>query len=298
MRPALRQWLRAAWLLAAIVVAASATLRLAANGIGCAPWPSCYGQSATAAAANEQPALKALRVAASAFALAAVVIVVLGWRAWPAPQRAAGAALLVVTGILSWVGLFTPSPLPAVTLANVLGGFALLALLAFLLAADSPAGVDRDGGRPAWPLVLLAALALQALGGALISARLAGAACTPDCGLVWLPGGAQLMHPFAVGAADELLPRGGEPLQMLHSFGGLALMLACAITAVVLRERVRPWARALLVVALATGTLGFVVAAAEPALAAAVLHALAAGVLGALLAVWWPAARRSMEKST
>ncbi len=301
---ALRVLLPLAFALAAIVVVASATLRLAANGIGCAPWPACYGQAATAVAANETPLARALRpvhrVAATAFALVALGVVAVGWPHWQRSKRAAGGALLVVTAMLAWVGLYTPSPLPAVTLANVLGGFALISLLAVLWVASVRL---RNGGGRSIPtaagigIVLLLGLVLQAGGGALISARLAGDACASGCAGAWPAGATALANPFMTGTADELLLRGGQPLQWLHRLGGLLLMLACAITAAALMQRRQPWAGTALFIALATGGLGFAAASSMPALPLVVLHALAAGLLGATLAALL-AASHSEERKT
>lgn len=284
-----------AFVLAVIVVGASSALRLAANGLGCSPWPACYGQAATAEAANEQAPARALRIAhriaASAFAVVAVVLVIAGWRRWPRPLRVAGVALLLVTAVLSVLGVLTPSPLPFVTLGNVLGGFALLGLLAYLRCAAP----GNNGARSlsAGATVLLLVLAVQVAGGALISARLAGDACAAGCRQAWLPGAAALAHPWVAGSATELVhpAHGGQPLQLLHRFGGLALAIASLLAAFAWRGRQARVAVA--IAAAATATLGFVVATAEPSLAAAVLHALAAAMLVAALAALLarPAAR-------
>ncbi len=281
----LRRLLQLAFALALVVVGASATLRLAANGIGCEPWPACYGGADTAAAANATPLARALRlshrIAASAFALVALAAVALGWRRWASGQRIAGAALLAATALLAWIGRHTPSPLPAVTLINLLGGFALLALLAYLLAARPP------GAAAAAPIGALAALAvalaLQASSGALISARLAGADCASDCRTSWLPGAAALADPMLSGTAAEIVqPRAGQVLHLWHRLGGLALALTTLVAAFALLHR-RRRRTATMVAAAATGALGFAAASADPALAAVAAHALAAGLLVASL---------------
>ena len=289
MPAALRWLLLLAFVLAAMVVGISSGLRLAANGIGCSPWPACYGRAGTADAVNDAPLARAARLthrlAASAFALVAVALVAVGWRRWQTPGRAAAVVLLAVTAQLAWIGRYTPSPLPAVTLINVVGGFALLASLAFLWArSTAPTVAADDGTTRAVGLLLLFAMALQAGGGALISARLAGDACAAGCGNLWPAGAAVLWHPLQAGAAADLLPYGGEPLQLLHRFGGLVLALACAITALTLRPADSRWPRAALLAALVTAALGFVVAAPMPTLPVAVLHALAAAVLCASFA--------------
>jgi len=281
-----RRLLQLALALALVVVGASAALRLAANGIGCSPWPSCYGRTATAEAANQTAVARVLRlahrIAASAFAVVALVVVAIGWRGWDRRARAAAAALLVVTVVLAWVGRHTPSPLPAVTLVNLLGGFALLALLAFLLAAGSAAS-GVVGATSAGLVALLAAVALQSAGGALISARHAGAACASSCGSPWSPGSVALANPMRPGTAVEVVgPRGGEVMHALHRTTGLVLMLA-AIVAVLALVRGGAARAAAAVLAAATGGLGFVLASSEPALPVAAAHAMAAGLLCAAL---------------
>lgn len=291
----LRRLLQLAFALALVVVGASATLRLAANGIGCEPWPSCYGQAATAEVANQTAWVRALRlshrIAASAFAVVALAVVGVGWRRWSRPARTAAVALIAVTVVLAWIGRHTPSLLPAVTLVNLLGGFALLALLAFLLASRSETGIAGVGAAlSAGLLALLAVVAMQSAGGALISARSAGNACVAGCGLSWLPGSATLAQPLLPGTAAELVgPRAGEMLHMLHRLAGLALMLVAIPAAQLLAVGGR--AVPVMLAAAATGGLGFLLAAAEPALPVAAAHALAAGSLCATLgaALGWRA---------
>jgi cytochrome c oxidase assembly protein subunit 15 len=278
--------LQLALALALVVVGASATLRLAANGIGCEPWPECYGRAETAAAFNATPLARALRlshrVAASAFALVALLAVAVGWRHWSSGQRIAGAALLIMTAVLAWIGRYTPSPLPAVTLVNLLGGFVLLALLAYLLAARVAGETTSSAG--AGLLVLMVAVGVQSGSGALISARLAGDACATECGAVWLPGAGALFDPTRPGTAAQVAPpRAGQALHLGHRLGGLALALTILIAVFAQRRRSRARAAAMLFAA-ATGALGFVVASDAPALGAASAHALAAGLLGASLA--------------
>ncbi len=287
-----RRLLQLAFALALVVVGASSALRLAANGIGCAPWPACYGQAVTAADANRSGAAKALRlahrIAASTFALVALALLATGWRQWRQATRVAAVALLLVTTALAAIGWLTPSTLPAVTLANVLGGFTLLALLALLLVRTRATATVGNGSlkAPAGGILLFALLALQVAGGAMISARLAGDACATGCGAAWLPGAAVLAQPFVTGTATELVhpQRGGQPLHLLHRLAGLALVIASLLAAFVWRSRRRRWATAAMVAAASTGGLGFVIATFTPSLPAAVLHALAAATLVATLA--------------
>ena len=152
--------------LAMVVVTASSGLRLAANGLGCEPWPRCYGSPATASAVQQRPEARAARlshrVAASAFVVAVLGAVLFGWRAWGRPARTVAGLLLAVTALLSVVGRYTPSTVPAVTLINVVGGLALLGGTAFLLATQ-PSGPGR--GRSAPRLAVRAAAAGRDPGG-------------------------------------------------------------------------------------------------------------------------------------
>lgn len=285
---ALSRLLQLAFALALVVVMASSTLRLAANGIGCEPWPSCYGLAATAEAANAAPLALALRVAhriaASAFALAALAAVWVGWKQWGRPARTAGVLLLAVTIVLAWIGRYTPSPLPAVTLVNVLGGFALLALLAYLMRSTLVAPIAGNTAATAGLVALFVALALQAGGGALISARLAGDACASNCNQLWPPGAAALFDPLQAGRAAQLASaQAGQALHLLHRLGGLALMLATIVGGFALHRRAPRAAVAVMSAAATAGGLGFLVASFEPPLAAAALHAFAAGLLCASL---------------
>ncbi len=279
-----------AFALAFIVVGTSSHLRLAANGLGCEPWPHCYGEPAAAEAAQRSPAAQAARlihrIAASAFALTALGAVLAGWRQWRRPARVAGLLMLLVTAILSVVGLYTPSPLPAVTLVNVLGGLVLLGCTAFLLTTNAAWGSLRGVPRVALSALLLL-LALQAAAGAMVSVRSAGAACDRGCGAPRLPGALQLWNPVQPGAADTLVrsARAGEPLHALHRLGAIvvavvAVTLAAASTAGAgAARRLRLLGALALCVAL-----GLALASTDGALGLAIAHALSAGILTASVA--------------
>jgi cytochrome c oxidase assembly protein subunit 15 len=279
---ATRRLLALALLLAFVVVGASSFLRLGGNGLGCAPWPACYGTAATAqdfnAGATAQAVRLTHRVAASAFLVVALVLVAGGWRRWRPGQRRAAIALLVVTAMLAALGRYTPSALPWVTWANMLGGFALVALL---MGLRYPA----PGDAAVWPSaggVVLVLVLLQALSGALLSVRLAGADCAPACSAPPAGDLAALWNPVQAGTAFEAGgARGaGAALHALHRFGGVALVLVALAWCGVRARAGSKSAR----LALATGAafaLGFFLAERpEPALGAA--HAMVAAlVLGA-----------------
>lgn len=276
--------------LAFIVVGTSSGLRLAANGLGCEPWPRCYGAVETAQAVQQSPAAKAARlthrVAASAFALTVLGATLLGWRHWEGRARVAAGFVLAVTALLSGVGLYTPSPLPVVTLVNVLGGLALLGGTAFMLAAQSTVSVHTRGRRLALSTLVLL-VALQAAAGAMISVRAAGAVCARGCGAQWPPGTLQLWHPLRPGPADELLGiQAGEPLHIAHRLGAIVVILLAAplITVMLAGTGATRSRRALAAIVICVG-LGLLLNSFDGSLSLAIAHALSAGLVVAGLAV-------------
>ena len=288
-------WL--AFVLALVVIGASSSLRLAADGVGCEPWPACYGRAPAGKAVPPSPAERTVRlvhrIAASAFALTVLVAVALGWRRWSLPARRAGVLLLGVTALLSVVGRFTPSGLPAVTLVNVIGGITLMGGTAYLLASDA-AGDAAAGPRARWLLYALTLLvALQAASGATISVRAAGAACERGCAAQWPAGGHRLWDPLQSGSANEIAPgsRAGETLHAVHRLLAIFVIVAAAAAAAaaaLAAHGTQAWQRLLAALA-ACVVSGLGLAVLDGALGPVVLHALAAGLLvagiGAVMAV-------------
>ncbi len=214
-----------------IITATSAFIRLSQSGLSCRDWPACYGAQVEVPAAvpsEDSPvfiARAAHRIAASVAGILFLIIAALGWHRWRGDsRRAAAVALVLLAGLLAWLGKYTPSTLPAVMLGNLLGGMALLGLLAWLWQPDG-----RGEAPPArlrlWICVALALVALQIALGGLIGARHAALACTglPGCGGGFWPPGADWR------AFDPFLPNDGladasrQALHLAHRFGALLL---------------------------------------------------------------------------
>lgn len=285
--------------LAVVVIGASSGLRLAADGMGCDPWPVCYGRMPVAEEVQTSAVEHAVRLthrfAASAFALAVLLAVALGWRGWCAPTRRAGLLLIGVTALLSVVGRFTPSTLPAVTLTNVIGGITLMGGTAYLLAADSP---RTAAGPVRWLLHLLVVLiALQAATGATISIRSAGAACERGCAAEWSASTLRLWHPLESGSASvvALDARAGETLHAVHRLFAIFVVVATVGVVALIAQR-RAASHRLLAALAACVVSGLALTVAGGALGAVVFHALGAGALaagiGAAMAI------RTMERKT
>ncbi len=276
--------LRVALALALVVVFASSYLRLRGNGLGCEPWPGCYGTAQALEQAGRDTVAQTLRlahrVAASLFLLVALAAVMLGWRNWHRAQRVSAAVLLGVTFALAAIGRFTPSTLPWITWANVLGGFALIVLgLGLSFAPDATAGRSARRG---WVVALLALLVLQVLCGTLLSVRLTAAECAPAC--AHAAGGdlLALWQPARAGDAAFLGGAGSAALlQGLHRLSGIVLALFAFGVASLLtgwRARLATFA------AVAVLGLGFVATHASSA-AIGAAHAIAAACL---IAALWP----------
>jgi heme A synthase len=162
----------------AVVLVASAWLRLNAPRAGCASWPLCrFEQRAQPAAAAVHAASGAVRavhrVAASG---ALLLIVALSWQARRRRERNALRLLGVLLALalaLSALGIATPgSRAAAVMLGNLLGGAAMFALAwALWRGLDGAAALPRRLQRAALGVALLwiAQAALGALSGSAAS---------------------------------------------------------------------------------------------------------------------------------
>jgi len=292
-------WLALALVLA--IVVASAMLRLSSGGIDCTPWPTCVAAAAAQPLAVDDAAAPPWhgsvrlvhRLSASAAGIVFLLLVAFGFGAWDATQRVAGLALIGLAAALAVIGRATPSPLPAVVLANLLGGHLLLAALAWLLT--------RPGARSAHtmplaaPLLVPMVLATSALGG-LVSARGAMAACAAGCGVASPAGSwAAALAAMDVWQANSALPAASadamrQGLLQLHVAFGVLLLLAVGWVSWRLRRRAAPGlaiAATLLLLCVADAALGLGAVQWLLPLGAATAHSLLAGLaLGTAFVLW------------
>lgn len=295
-------FLRRIALLCAIVVLSvtslSAYLRLTKAGLGCADWPQCYGQAqrqaqqGLAVSTEEQTTAAGARLAHRVAAVAALLLIVtmvmvcFGSRPMLRREGATALALLGLALFLAVLGRWSSgSPVPAVTIGNLLGGFAMLALAARLAAA-------RRIGPPPWPrglvwAVMLMVLAQLMLGG-LVSATYAGLSCSGWIECIEAARGSDwaalnpLREPL-LGRPPAVNPAGAL-VQVLHrGLGAVLLVAGLILAAVVLGCGRARLAAALLILFSAQAAVGFVMATASLPLALALLHnVLAAGLLTTL----------------
>lgn len=202
---------RFAVVLAFAVVVLGAYVRLSDAGLGCPDWPGCYGRldvpsgetriALANAAFPGRPvevgkAWKEMvhRYFAGALGLVILGLAITAWRrrADPAQPLALPLALLALVIFQALLGMWTVTLLlkPVVVLAHLLGGFATLAALWWLVLHEGryfSAAPDR-ALRP-WVIVGLAVVVGQVALGGWTSANYAALACPdfPTCQGQWWP---------------------------------------------------------------------------------------------------------------
>lgn len=225
--------------LSLVVVAVSAYLRLAAAGLGCADWPSCYG----ALLAGDPPVLHygfsrlLHRFAASAALILTCIMVWRCLRPQPLLPAARYAVLLLLLMLaLSVLGFFSADPRRAlVGFLNIVGGLGLVTFSWRVVMSARPSSFSAAEYRPPQGLLLRAGvivLTLAVMLGAWIGATYSAVACTsvPDCGGVWWPAtdSWSALNPL-LRLASAPMPgdAGGVGLHLLHR--GLALMVVLTL---------------------------------------------------------------------
>jgi cytochrome c oxidase assembly protein subunit 15 len=281
-----------------VITTTSAYIRLVQAGIGCEDWPACYGANATL----PQPGVVALpeddplfvpralhRVTASVAGVLVAIIVFVGWGEWTRRRaRWVAVALVLLAAGLAWLGRATPSPLPVVTLANLLGGLAMFALAVRLLEPQAGRFAAPPVALLGWTRAALVLALVQIALGGLIGARFGATACNalPLCDALGAIGADTLtaLNPFS---ADSTADPGGKTLlHVLHRLVAIALSLAMLrVTQLIWHQathlrRHAAIALALVALQIASGAL-FVL---QPGIAFALAHNVGAALLLAALA--------------
>ena len=144
---------RISLLLVIVLVTVSAYLRLDHSGIGCEPWPACYGNigvpsdSPSAVGTYERLLEEASeplswatplhRLVASVLGLAILGMTLLSLQ--QRKDRVAAFSLLALTVFLAWLGIYSEGlHSPAVVMGNLCGGFAMLGILGWLVVRKPP----------------------------------------------------------------------------------------------------------------------------------------------------------------
>jgi len=288
----------AATALTFVVIVASAFMRHTQAGLSCADWPACYAAlGAPGTDGGPSPGVHLARIAhrlAATSVLALVIgLLLIAWTQKPVWKRAGRLALaaLAIAGALAVLGIATPGArVPAVTLGNLLGGYAMLAALVATYAVTAGAPSPLRGARGVAAIALAFVFVQAALGG-LIGAQFASLACPAlvDCGAwTWrefLDAGAlDPLRPVVTNDGHVIAPAGAAGLHALHRLCGLATAALALATAAMFR-RLRPrLALAIAAVVVIAATLGLFAVSPQPALPVIVAHNACAAILVALLA--------------
>ena len=293
-----------ALLLVIALVSISAYLRLNHSGVGCEPWPACYGNIGTIAESDPtvddayerllQDATQPLSWATPAHRLIASVlgllILAMTLRAFLLRRdRALSTALLLLTVFLAWLGIYSGGlHSPAVVMGNLGGGFLMLALLGWMVFRGHQAIANAGPTVRQWTVAALLILALQIGLGGLTSANFAATACQsiPDCHGSWLPG-AGLGKAFDLTREHDISATGqvtGGPertdIQKLHRLVAIATLLSALVAGVLaLRAGLGTTATVVILMVASEFAVGIAAIVADLPIAVAVAHNWLAAIL-------------------
>ena len=293
---------RLAWLCAVLVLAItslSAFIRLSRAGLGCSPWPQCYTQSLGPGEEGLSPelarAVAGARIAHRILAVGALLLVIAMLMTTVTQgamtHRREGRSVLALLGLalfLAVLGRWTAGArVPAVTLANLLAGFAMFAISWRLARTAGSAPSLTPAQRPlaGWARLGLALLVAQIVLGGLVSAGHAGLSCPQLSGCDTAGASWQALDPWRepVFDAGDLTRRSGALVHLLHRAGAVvvaAVLLPLGVAA--WRSGLRAGPVLLLLVAL-QAALGVTLVLGNLPLAAALAHNVTAALLLALL---------------
>ena len=302
-------------LLVITIVGISAFIRLSGAGLGCSPWPQCYGHisraeqhgilqtTSTLAASNqaiESQSVVSISMARMVHRVLAVlllplilILVMSAFTMKPEPwkDRWLAAAALMLVLFLAVLGRWTAGvKIPAVVLGNLLAGFVLFGLC-LRMARVGRYTRDRrtlSAGARLWVGIAIGFVLIQIILGGMVSGGFAGLSC-PTLSSCSLPEAIQweLLNPMRVtnvNAANWPANVDGVFVHALHRWASIAAAVTATAGAVFL-WRCNRRRTALILVLLITCqiALGLLLVNSGLALAVAVLHNLFAALLLASL---------------
>jgi cytochrome c oxidase assembly protein subunit 15 len=170
--------------LAFVVVVAGAYVRLSDAGLGCPDWPLCYGRALPGEMTDGNALAKAWKEMGHRYLAGTLglLIFVLGLTAWWLRRcHALATAIVVLTVFQATLGAWTVTMLlkPAIVTAHLLGGMAILALLAWLALSQFEYETRPQARLRVPAATAMAVLVMQIALGGWVSSNYAALAC-PD----------------------------------------------------------------------------------------------------------------------
>lgn len=292
-------------LLVITIVGISAFIRLSGAGLGCSPWPHCYGQTlrdeqhGIPRTADTQ-ASKSITVARFVHRFLAIlllpftlVLALGGFIMQPKRWDGRWLALLALSLVLflAVLGRWTAGArVPAVTLGNLLGGFVLFALCWRMAVIGRRQSAEHSLSKHArvWRGVAVVILLSQIVLGGLVSSSFAGLSCPnfTDCIIPRLDQWGALSPLREPHFDPGIVPVNAEGalVNALHRWAAAAAALAVIAAAIaLLRSGRRRAGLALLVLVGAELALGLLLVLNGLPLAMAVAHNVVAALLLAIL---------------
>ena len=302
-------------LLVISIVGISAFIRLSGAGLGCSPWPQCYGHisraeqhgilqtTGTLAVSNqtvENQSAETISMARLAHRIFAVLllplIIVLVMSAFtmkpePWPHRWLAVFALALVLFLAVLGRWTAGvKVPAVVLGNLLAGFVLFGLCLRMarVGQQSPDKQTLPSAARLWVRIATALVLIQIILGGMVSGGFAGLSC-PTLSSCSLPEAIQweMLNPMRVtnvNAASWPANFDGVLAHALHRWTAIAAALTVTIAAMSLwRYGRKRNALVLVVLIIFQIALGLLLVNSGLALTLAVLHNLFAATLLASL---------------
>jgi heme a synthase len=296
--------------------------RLTDSGLGCPDWPGCYASASPLGALDQIKAAQTAsptgpvthgkawiemihRYLASGVGALIALIAALKW--WQARSERSAVSPWWATATFVWVcvqGAFgaltvTMKLYPAIVTAHLLGGLALLALLAVQRAIDRPAPLAVSAGLFKFSIALAAVSVLQIALGGWVSTNYAVLACRdfPTCQGSWWPAmdfshGFTLLRELGEGRDGGYLPFAAlTAIHYAHRLGAYVVLVGMAVFAWRLQvagdAALRRWAGAVAGVALWQLASGLSNVMLGWPLVGAVAHTAGAAAWAGLMATWF-----------
>jgi heme a synthase len=274
------------------ITSLSAFLRLSMSGLGCEPWPQCYGQSlrdrqqgiAAPPTSIVTAARITHRIAAGAALLLIIAMVMKTWSKQPVLRREGSLVLglLFMALFLAILGRWTAgATAPAVVLGNLVGGLAMFALSWRLVETLQRGPVTAGVSLSRWAWGGVAVLVIQVALGGMVNATYAGLSC-PELLRCDLAGASwQALDPWRVPGFDASAPTNpsGALVQWLHRMGALVVVAVLLPLGIAAWRRGRRMGAVLLVLLAVEAVLGVMLVRSVLALPAALAHNIVAALL-------------------